>query len=131
MNQSTNSFIHTFKGYGGCKSQCQVDIIHENGQTIVVFTDLGIGTSVTNASEIIATEVVRKLNLDPIKTLFAERYRPGEKDEVVDQIQYTWDGTKFRSPQWLMTHCIDPQLRAAIRQLATSSSSNGSATMPQ
>ena len=78
-----NSFIHTFKGFGNCKSQCQVDIIEENGVKIVIFTDIGVGTSVTNASEQIATEIVNRLQLDPEATLFAERYRPGKKDETL------------------------------------------------
>lgn len=95
-----DSFIHTFKGYGGCKSQCRVNVIEEDGQRIVVFTDLGIGTSVTNMSEHIATDIVNKLKFDPLTTLFAERYRPGQKDETIDQILYQWDGVKYSKPEW-------------------------------
>lgn len=95
-----DSFIYNFKGYGGCKSQCQVNVIEDNGVKIVVFTDIGVGTSVTNMSEQLATDMVHKLNLDPETTLFAERYRPGKKDETLDQILYKWDGVKYSKPEW-------------------------------
>jgi hypothetical protein len=94
-----NSFIHTFKGFGGCKSQCQVDVIQDNGKTIVVFTDIGVGTSVTNFSEFLATEMINKLSLNPDETLWAERYVHG-KEETLDQILYHWDGFKYRKPEW-------------------------------
>lgn len=93
------SFIHDYKGIGNCDSKCKVEVITDSKNTLIVFTDMGIGTSVTNASEALATEMVKMLKLDPVKTLWAERYIRGPV-ETLDQIHYSWNGSKFYNPRW-------------------------------
>ncbi|MCA6431220.1 MAG: hypothetical protein IM613_17430 [Cytophagales bacterium] len=98
---SNNSFLHNFKGYGGIPSQCQVDLMSlPDGKALVLFTDIDNGTSVTNMSAHLATEMVVLLKLDPHETMFAERYYPGSAEETMEQIYYKWDGKKFSLPEW-------------------------------
>jgi hypothetical protein len=96
------SFMYDFKGYGGCKSKCKVSLIKEEHHTIVVFTDIGMGTSVTNYSEHLATQIRELLGLDPTTTLWAEEYHAGKKEHTLDQIQYNWDedAGKYYAPKW-------------------------------
>ena len=110
-------FLHEFKARGiRVPTTIQVDIFYfgqENTHALVILTDLDNGTSVTNASEQIATEVRRKYNLHPDKTLWAEVYlseiqsRNGNLDgwmesNLFDQISYTYskDDDEFRNPSW-------------------------------
>lgn len=49
---------HSFLGFGIHKSACEVEIYKTvAGRYLVILTDIGEGTSVTNAAEQIATEV--------------------------------------------------------------------------
>lgn len=64
--------------------------------TFVCFEDLGVGTSVTNASEQLATEIVEKLSLEPEKTRFFETY----DKKILDEISYSWLDYKASSPKW-------------------------------
>ncbi len=89
--------MHEYKGYGVHPSKCGVHIIREDGFIFVVFEDLNQGTSVTNASEQLATEVVEKCNLNPEECIFLETY-----GDDLDQIQYSWDGKRAYNPNWCM-----------------------------
>lgn len=110
------SFVHTFNWLGRrFESKCQVDIFKYDGKTLVLLTDLGQGTSVTNASEQIATEVMRLKKLHPIETMWAEVYAedlqngvPKEwaKKHPFDQINYKYDSVthQYYSPDWQPIH---------------------------
>lgn len=50
-----------FTGDNGIPTECEILI----NQNILVASDRGIGVSVTNACETIATEAVRRFGLDP------------------------------------------------------------------
>ncbi len=60
--------------------------------------------SVTNAAEVIATEVVRRFSIDPARMLFVEHYpesqRPKPYGESFDLVTFTWDGTSAGNPDW-------------------------------
>lgn len=73
-------------------------MIEINGIMHICFEDMGIGTSVTNMSENIASKVVNEFNLDPSMCKFYERY-PHE-DPVFDEISYTWLGNYAKYPSW-------------------------------
>ena len=92
-------FNHTFKGFGSCPSECKVyveliDCIHH-----ICFEDLGIGTSVTNASEIIVTEIIQKYGVSPIFCRFYESY--SHENRTFDEITYCWKNGVASSPQWM------------------------------
>lgn len=106
---SHQQFIHEFHWLGRrFVSRCQVDIFKKNDDTLVLFTDLGDGTSVTNASEQIATEIMKLKNLDPNKTLWAECYSedftnpkpPFNEKYPFDQITYEFIDGELRHPEW-------------------------------
>lgn len=82
----TQSFNHQFKGFGRVPSECSVMIFSDDGENLICFEDLNIGTSVTNASEQLATEIVEMLELNPNDCRFFETYT----NTSFDEITYTW-----------------------------------------
>ncbi len=55
-------------------SHCHLHILRNDQETLVIATEVSTnpGTSITNATEIIATDVVKRWQLDPRKTRFIE-----------------------------------------------------------
>lgn len=92
------TFIHEYKGYGAHPSRCKVHIAEVGTQTWVGFEDMNEGTSVTNASEKIATEIVEELLLNPANCKFFEWYP--QYDGMVSQIFYKWYGPVAAYPEW-------------------------------
>ena len=89
--------IFNFKGYWNCDSRCLVYKKTVDGITYICFEDIGVGTSVTNASETIATEFVKQFNLDPEKCRFYETYT---HNEDIDNVIYDWNNGVATSPKW-------------------------------
>jgi hypothetical protein len=85
----TQSFNHQFKGFGRVPSECSVKIFSDDGENLICFEDLNKGTSVTNASEQLATEIIEMLELNPTDCRFFETY----DDESYDEIIYEWKRT--------------------------------------
>ena len=100
----TKEFIHEFKGYGVHPSQCLVKMFTDDGDTFICFIDMGVGTSVTNASEQLAQEIVNKFDLRPDDCRFFETYKQYDY-ETFDEIEYSWwpdrNHWEARSPKWL------------------------------
>jgi hypothetical protein len=100
----TEDFIHEYKGYGRVPSKCRVKIFSDDGEIFICFEDIGDGTSVTNASEQLATEIVDKLGLAPANCRFFETYSQYNYDSF-DEIIYQWSMTRDRwdasHPDWL------------------------------
>ena len=95
-------FRHEFKGYGIHPSTCSVYIHSDDDGHYILFEDLNEGTSVTNASEQLATEIVSLLKLDPFDCRFFEIY-PQYKDSVINEISYTWSNREACIPKWNFT----------------------------
>jgi len=93
------TYFHNYKGYGVHSSTCKVYIKETENSILVGFENLGIGTSVTNASEQLATEIVQLENLNPEKCRFFEWY--SEYEGNVDEIVYSWNGLNAFSPSWI------------------------------
>lgn len=96
-------FDHTFHWYGRKEqSTVRINIYTHNGYTLVIFQDLGKGTSVTNASEQLATEIGKLKNLDPEKTIWLECYPYYGGDYDIDRIFYSYDPfiKKYSDPTW-------------------------------
>ncbi|MPR31831.1 hypothetical protein [Salmonirosea aquatica] len=80
-------------------SACLITIYRRSG--IVVATDTDEGMSVTNACELIASEVVKRYNLDAQKMIYIEQYRPGRPDQTTELVKFDFvDGKGFRHPNW-------------------------------
>lgn len=97
-------FIHYFKGYGRVPSSCIVRTQVKDGKTLFWFIDIDDGTSVTNASEQLATEMVNKFSLQPEDCRFFESYECYDHDSF-DEIKYAWEevGDKWSAelPKWI------------------------------
>lgn len=93
------SFTHNYKGYGIHPSSCMVHVVKEGDIHHILFEEReeDVGTSVTNASEQIATEIVSLLDLDHTKCRFYETYH---YDDRIDEISYTWNEGEARNPTW-------------------------------
>lgn len=89
---------HQFRGYGVFPSYCNVYIVNRGEYNYVLFEDLNDGTSVTNASEQLASEIVEDYDLDPTKCIFFETY--SEDLETFDEISYTWVNNVAINPVW-------------------------------
>lgn len=104
----TKEFIYPFKGFGRVPSTCLVKIYEDDGETMACFIDLGDGTSVTNASEQLATEIVKEYHLNPVDCRFFETYQQYNYDDF-DEIEYTWVNGKADSPEW--KPCNDEEIK--------------------
>jgi hypothetical protein len=101
-----------FRAINHYPSCCAIRIYRQSG--IVVATDINQGASVTNASDIIANEVVRQFGVKPQRMIFIEEYRPGGPDHTTDLVQFDFaDGKVFRNPRW--THIPEPDFNRMIQ----------------
>lgn len=91
-----------FRATNGYPSSCDLTIYR--AIQLVVVSETGEGMSVTNAAELIATEVVQQYGLDPRRMLFVEHYpeaqRPMPYGESYDLVTFTWDGARAGKPIW-------------------------------
>jgi hypothetical protein len=85
----TTQFNHDYLGYNGTRSRCNVLIFSDDGEHFILFENLGIGTSVTNMSELLATQIVAKMRFNPIDCRFFETYKEYDH-ETFDEIEYIW-----------------------------------------
>jgi len=97
-------FIHEYKGFGRVPSKCKVKIFSDDGENLICFEDLGDGTSVTNASEQLASEIADKMCFNPTDCRFFETYSQYNYDSF-DEIIYQWSFTHGRweakHPDWI------------------------------
>jgi hypothetical protein len=114
-------FVHYFKGFGIHPSVCRVHLFAFRENTIVVFEDMGndTGTSITNASEQLATEIANLKNLDVNKTGWMECYPRYSTDFPIDRIIYTYDAEqkKYRGARW--SRCQDMTILKYFRKRIT------------
>jgi len=96
-------YNHIYQGYSSIKSECRVHIIKSEDKILIGFEDVGVGTSVTNVTETIATDIVVKENLDPTKCRFFEFYP--QHEGTVHEIWYEWNESKASNPIWKF-YCI-------------------------
>ena len=103
QNCTQEIFDHNFLGFGTHPSICRVNIFFYDPYYIVVFQDLGLdtGTSITNASGQLATEIARLKNLPNDKTVWMECYTDQNRFDV-DAIFYNYDPklNKYSVPKW-------------------------------
>ena len=97
----TQEFNHKYLGFGRVPSECVVKMFNDDGEAYICFIDIGKGTSVTNASEQLASEIVNQFSLAPDDCQFFEVY---EYNDSFDEIEYTWTSKggvwKADGPEW-------------------------------
>jgi hypothetical protein len=97
-----DEYVHEFKGFGRVPSRCIVKTINHEGENLICFVDINEGTSVTNASEQLATEIVQATNYKPINCRFFEAYRNYETfDEIIYTWKQTWNQWEASAPEWM------------------------------
>jgi hypothetical protein len=94
-----NEFVHTFRGLNNFFSSCLVRMFEDDGETFICFINIGDGTSVTNASEQLATEVTKEWKLDPENCRFFEVYKEYDWDGFAE-VTYTWKDGVAHNAQW-------------------------------
>ena len=92
-----NVYNHKFK-HNAWPSACRVYVKDMGFVIWICFESTMTGTSVTNASEQLATEIVAKEGLEPKNCRFFECYP--EHDGNVDEIDYIWNNGKASRPTW-------------------------------
>lgn len=85
----THEFEHNFLGENGVRSRCIVKIFSDDGENFILFENIGIGVSVTNASELLASQIVKKFHYHPGDCKFFETYQEYDY-ETIDEIEYSW-----------------------------------------
>ena len=100
------TFIHEYKGFGGCESRCKVYMVSDSPLTHFCFEELddNYGTSVTNMSEYLATQMIQIFNLKPYECFFYETYPHSGKDRSFDEIDYLWAFDGKNHPEWIASH---------------------------
>lgn len=92
------SFEHKYLGFGLHESQCMVHLIDAE-KTIIVFEDLSKGTSVTNAIEQLAGEMIALKSIDPDKVKFIEWY-PYYDSSAEIEMTYNKLTREYKNPSW-------------------------------
>ena len=95
----TQDFIHEFLGFHRIPSSCRVLMFSDDGDHFILFEDIDDGTSVTNVSEHLVTDIVEKIKLNPGECRFFEAYYEYQHD-TVDEYEYTCNGNKAKNPRW-------------------------------
>jgi len=117
----TQQFYHEFKGFIIHPSRCLVKIFSDDGENLICFEDIGEGTSVTNASEQLASEIVSQLKFNPKDCRFFETYQEYNYDGF-DEIEYDWvkkigihlNGQTSNIVEWEAKH---PKWRSAEKEI--------------
>lgn len=89
----------TFLGIHNRVSKCQIEV---KGNLVIV-TELSDnpGTSVTNAAEIIATEVCKEYHIDPKELIYIEHYPKSTiMNETWDLVKFTVEGRELTNADW-------------------------------
>jgi hypothetical protein len=99
-----------FRGLHGRPGVCDVEFVRlSDGRTLVICAerDDNPGASVTNAAELIATQVCQHYQIDPAALVWVEHYPPGRAhgktpdwDRVTFQIIRAGHHWYFAEPDW-------------------------------
>ena len=121
---------YEFIGFHGCRSQCALEILRlRDGRTAVIATEVADnpGTSVTNAFELLATDVCAWFAIDPRRLVWIEHYGypaaacPTEA-RGYDYVRFTIapapDGTCFSDVYWRPMRDADWRALGLLPRLA-------------
>ncbi len=121
MTQRVGQHITRFeyRGLGNAPSACELEVTHhlDRGLSVVVATDIGEGTSVTNFAEQLATLVVERYGIDPTRLIWLEHYQADRyegAEETWDLVSFTWHGKVASSPKWKHLSTYPPRLSTVL-----------------
>jgi hypothetical protein len=89
-----------FTAPNGVPSSCNVYHYDVDKTHYIGLEDIGIGMSVTNASEVIATEIVKQKNWEPEYCLFFEWFDYYNDNDSVDEVIHVWKDGEAVSATW-------------------------------
>jgi hypothetical protein len=121
---------YAFPGYGSAIGFC--DLIVYTAEEIAIATERADnpGASVTNQAAILATQIVRNFELDPVKFIFIEHYDarsygdPNEKERFA-LVTFTWNKAAERYENASFVHIDRDYVRTVIPNF-----NNGPAPVP-
>ena len=96
--------IYTYKGFHGCESKCELEII--SNLVIARQTPENTGTSITNTAEHLASMVCNDFHIDPKQLIWIEHY-PERGDqhpypESFNLVSFNIDEDGiFSEPRWV------------------------------
>ncbi len=109
----THDYRHHYRGLHGCPSVCRIRVYRGSaGATIIIATELAgenRGTSITNAVEVLATEMERRHCPDPgERMIWVEHYparepagrRPACREHFALVTFVRGDDGRLHSPHW-------------------------------
>lgn len=70
-----HDFYYDFMGFGRCPSRCRITVWEKDNANLVLFTDIGIGTTVTRFSEHLAEHVKPYLTRPSIRYFETYQYK--------------------------------------------------------
>jgi hypothetical protein len=98
---------YNYSGYSRCACVCNVEIYKGPERALVIMTELpeNTGTSVTNISEQLATELRAKFlaGYPPMRIIWIEHYpkQAGAGGESFDSVHYSWNAKQeYIEPTW-------------------------------
>ena len=105
-----DQFEYNYTGLNGVRSRCNIMMFSDDGDNFICFENLGNGVSVTNASEILASEIVNMHDFNPGECRFFETYRE-YNHETFDEVEYDWSKREnnkriiweAKNPKWKAT----------------------------
>lgn len=98
-----------YKGIGGCDCICDIELEPlDNGMMLVMITESpeNVGTSVTNAAELLHPQIIREFGLEDEDLVWIEHYPPvdGLQEESYDLVRFTLEqdanGQPLLRPAW-------------------------------
>lgn len=98
----------------GQVTECEVSLLvaKDGGEDVIAIVtevDNNPGASITNAAENVATEIVKKFDLDPKHLIYIEHYRHGRWGGCEyghglrsswDHVTFDWNNGRASHPQW-------------------------------
>jgi hypothetical protein len=105
IDLGTFTHPYEFKGFGGCRSICDVTVWNSEDHAVVIFHERedNQGTLVTNFSEYLATQIKKNFlfGFNPYNVLFFEHYHNDVEDnDTWDEITYDYSFGVYVSPKW-------------------------------
>lgn len=107
-----------YAGFHGCESWCNLQITGSAKLALVVMeeADDNPGTSITNRSEKIASQIVSTFDMHPHRCIFVEHYLPHPHRVLAEYkiVTYSWHVGDASTPEW--TEITNTQFQA-LREL--------------
>lgn len=101
-----DDFTFDYHGHYNCRSVCGIQVLKiDNSQKVMILaTELknNPGTSITNAAENVATEVMRMLNMQYDNMIWIEHYENENEEDTFDYVRFECGSRdSLSNPEWI------------------------------